>query len=480
MSDLCDPRCVRISLTSISCVACAALIACGPGPGSTAGTTGDASSTGEPTGTAPTTGDDATTEAVPTTGAAASTTLEGTSEPKPAICGDGEIDPGELCDDGDPDESDGCNATCEPVAAIAWTYTHDGDAHKTDAAVGVAVDKTGRIIVVGAETVKNRDGLIIALSPAGEELWRRTYDGLAGLDDYFYDVVLDDAGQIFVAGWEEVTQDNNVPVVRAFDPDGGELWRFAETPANSGYAAVEGLALADGALYSVGGEKGVDGFEFVVRRHDVGTGAAAWRTATRAGWKLADGQAIHATADRLVAVGYVQDNTEIHPLTLVLDPAGAIVSETLQDLPWGFWYDITPIGDAGDLMLVGRTFMPGVIDRDVIIRRVDADFAEQWTHIYEHEVLEDMGNSVAVGANEAVFVAGAVTTASAADGAYDILGARYSGAGALLWTDVTDNPEQHGDDFGNAAAAGPGFFVLAGYETTPGSVDVWVRRYNDG
>lgn len=37
----------------------------------------------------------------------------------------------------------------EPVDAIAWTYTHDGAANKRDMANGVAVDKTGRIIVVG-------------------------------------------------------------------------------------------------------------------------------------------------------------------------------------------------------------------------------------------------------------------------------------------------------------------------------------------
>jgi len=51
----------------------------------------------------------------------------------------------------------------------------------------------------------------------------------------------------------------------------------------------------------------------------------------------------------------------------------------------------------------------------------------------------------------------------------------------LLWTDLHGHPAAHGDDYGHAAAAGPGFYVLAGYETTPDhSGDVWVRRYNDG
>lgn len=370
----------------------------------------------------------------------------------------------------------------EPVDAIAWTYTHDGAANKRDMALGVAVDKAGRIIVVGVETGETQDGLLIALSPGGEELWRRTFDGLAGLDDDFWCVVLDDDGRIFVAGSEEVAPYQRTSIVRAFDAEGGELWRFAEEPAVPSYAYVAGLVLADGTLYSVGADRIMDGGGlFTVRRHDLDTGALAWSTATQAGWKGAYGSGITATAERVVAVGYVRDEEDIQPLTVVLDPAGAIVSETLQEIPRGFWNQIAPIGASGDLMLVGGTFMPGVINRDVIVRRVDANFVEQWSRTHEHEMLEDMGLGVAVGANEGVFVAGAVTSMGTAGEHKDIFGARYTGDGTLLWTDLHDHPVAHGDDYGQAAAAGPGFYVLAGYEITPDhNGDVWVRRYNDG
>ena len=256
----------------------------------------------------------------------------------------------------------------EPVDAIAWTYTHDGAANKRDMALGVAVDKAGRIIVVGVETGETQDGLIIALSSEGEELWRRTFDGLARLEDEFWGVVLDDDGRIFVAGSEEVAPNKRTSIVRAFDVEGGELWRFAEEPAVPSYAYVAGLVLADGALYSVGADRIMDGGGlFTVRRHDPDTGALAWRTATQAGWKGAYGSGITATAERVIAVGYVKDE-DIQPLTVVLDPAGAIVSETLHEIPRGFWNQIAPIGASGDLMLVGGTFMPGVINRDVIVR----------------------------------------------------------------------------------------------------------------
>ena len=334
------------------------------------------------------------------------------------------------------------------------TYTHDGATNQRDVAIGVAVDKAGRIIVVGAETGKTQDGLLIALSPEGKELWRRTFDGLAGREDDFLAVVLDDDGRIFVAGSEEVAPDERTSIVRAFDAEGGELWRFAEEPAFPGYADITALALADGALYSVGtdGIMGGGGL-FTVRRHEPDTGALGWRTATQAGRKGAYGAGITATVERVIGVGYVRDE-DIQPLMVVLDPAGAIISETLQENPRGFWNDIVPIGRAGDLMLVGGTFMPGVINRDVIVRRVDANFAEQWSRMYEHEMLEDMGLSVAVSANEAIFVAGAVTSVGTAGEHKDILGARYTAEGTLLWTDLHDHPVAHGDDYGQAAAAG--------------------------
>ncbi|PCC72921.1 hypothetical protein SAMN02745121_02039 [Nannocystis exedens] len=198
--------------------------------------------------------------------------------------------------------------------------------------------------------------------------------------------MLDDDGKIFVAGSEEVAAEVRTSIVRAFDTESGELWRFAEEP-RPGHADTSDLALADGALYSVG----TDGLEdggglFTVRRHDPVTGGLAWRTATQAGWKGAYGTGITATAERVVGVGYVRDEDSQQALMVVLDADGAILSETIQQIPRGFWSDIVPIGAAGDLMLVGGTFMPGVINRDVIVRRVDANFVEQWSHIHDHEM----------------------------------------------------------------------------------------------
>jgi len=117
-----------------------------PGTASESGSTGTASTTGEATAeptteVAPTTGgptsDGPTTEADPTATTAVDPTATsgdettgtsgdestgtsgdettGTSD-VPAICGDGKLDPGEACDDGNQNDADDCSNTCQQAS----------------------------------------------------------------------------------------------------------------------------------------------------------------------------------------------------------------------------------------------------------------------------------------------------------------------------------------------------------------------------
>ena len=77
--------------------------------GETTGTTGDTTgTTGDTTGT---TGDTTGTTA-DTTGTTAESTAESSSTGEDAVCGDGQVDIGESCDDGDDDDTDECTSLC--------------------------------------------------------------------------------------------------------------------------------------------------------------------------------------------------------------------------------------------------------------------------------------------------------------------------------------------------------------------------------
>jgi len=109
-------------------------------PGTTAGTgTSGSSSGGEPVVTS--TGEDPT--------GSSSTSAEPTSEPRPAVCGDGVVEGDEACDDGNQDNTDGCLNGCvlascgDGFVQVGVEACEDGNAIDTDGCVNCQLARCG-------------------------------------------------------------------------------------------------------------------------------------------------------------------------------------------------------------------------------------------------------------------------------------------------------------------------------------------------
>lgn len=418
----------------------------------------------------------------PTTSSSTVDSLTSTSTGvDPGVCGDGFVDETEVCDDGNDDPDDGCDEQCTKTGAVEWTYTLDGDANKDDAALGVAIDSTGRIIVVGylGDDTNHVDMLLLALAPDGTELWRTTLKGAAGLDDQLTGVVIGADDTIYVAGFEETMSGVTEAVVRAFDADGGERWVYSDPGPVAGFAVARGLTVTADALYTVGTEELLDsGAHLVVRRHDLATGVAAWKTPAPNDIMLTAGYAIVTSGPDLLAIGLAAQSNVTRPLIARFTVDGALVSTDIEDHPGGAWSDAAPIGDQGDLVLAGRRAPPGDTEIDVVVRRVGPDLSEKWSQTFDQELLTDEARGVAVGADEAIFAAG--SSVKQGEG-YNIYGARFASDGAPQWMHLYDNPDAHLNDNGMDAAFGDGFVILAGYETVLGhGTNVWIRRLKSG
>jgi cysteine-rich repeat protein len=388
-------------------------------------------------------------------------------------CGDGVIDPGEGCDDGNLAPDDGCDATCWPEAAVEWTYTHNGGAGQDDVACGVAIDGEGRVFVVGAEVVQSRDAWIVALAPEGHELWRKTIDS-AGFDDAFADVAVDAAGRVYAAGHEELVAGVRSPVIRAFTGDGADLWKFSEAALAAGGSGIDGLALADGALYSTGSQAETQ-VSLAIRRHDPASGAAAWKTTTVAEATNAYAGGIAESGAQMLAAGSAEIEGVLHPLLVRVEHDGSLAMTQVEAAHAGAWSDVVAIGGEGEVLVSGRIEPTPGAGFDVAVRRISGRDVVRWSQTLDHVAGFDVGRGAAVGAGEEVFVAGSVTSVS---GDLEIFGARLSGPGELRWTHVNANPGPGLDDHGAAAAFGPGFVVLAGDEQVAGEgANVWVRRF---
>ncbi len=402
---------------------------------------------------------------------AAPTTADPTSEPTtgepPQSCGDGALDEGEACDDGNDVDADGCNTDCTVSGAVLWFHSQAGGAGQAEEAFGIAVDAQGRAYVGGE-----------MWGGADLDFWVRQYED----DGLGWTHALDGGGgnagaravalggdTLYAAGYRVVPGQSNDVWLRSFDLDGGLGWEVGFNDALSGSNVGQGVAVDPeghvivAAQQSVGDPLApqVDGW---VREHSA-AGDPLWT----AGYGGAAGQADVArgvatdATGRVAAVGFetvpgegtnmwirVHD-TSGNPLwTATYGNANALDDEAMAVafdregnvvvagfeldpvIPWRMWltkYDPagTPMwtqtwdgdtlegarafgvatDDAGDIVVTGQHRVGGF--NGLLVRKHDPDGNPRWvTTITGHPETNQVGRAVAIGPGRRVWVAGGV------------------------------------------------------------------------
>lgn len=453
-----------------------ALVACSGEPATTTESnatdtsTGDASTTGdgttgtsdEPTTVAPTSADDTT--AAPTTG------------PKPAVCGDGVVDEGEPCDDGNDEPDDGCTKKCERTGAVKWTFMYDG-ASEVDTFNDVAVDATGQIYLVGytEDADKLAHAHILALDPAGKEVWSKQLDNPTGLGASLTAVALGDDGSLYVAGREAVDEMIGQATLFKLTPEGDEEWKFTAAAPVADFANIQDIFVGDGAIYSTGVEGLLEaGEQMVARRHDPDTGEALWTASAHpTGYLYAAGFGVVAGADEVVVVGVAQTKANvIYPLTAVYDPEGAELAVEVDDRDAGAWTDVQ-LAAGGDYVLAGR-ISENEEFFNYAVRRLGPDRAVKWTQTFDDDFLYDTALGVAVGPGDVIAAGGILTKQGQSGNSYVT---RFDPDGAPVWSSLYNNATDLGDS-ASAVAFGPDFVVAAGSTFELGQdFNGWVRAY---
>jgi cysteine-rich repeat protein len=146
-------------------------------------------------------------------------------------CGDGVVNGPEACDDGNPQDGDGCNVDCVESGSEVWTRNYGGEDAGNARARGVAVDDSGNVIVVGEEFVvgQNANVWLRKYTPDGEVLWSRGWDGPSSGDDIAYAVAVTPEDDYVVTGEQYVAGDGADIFVERWAPDGESLWKLSHS-----------------------------------------------------------------------------------------------------------------------------------------------------------------------------------------------------------------------------------------------------------
>jgi cysteine-rich repeat protein len=396
-------------------------------------------------------------------------------------CGDGVVNGPEACDDGNPQDGDGCNVDCVESGSEVWTRGYGGEDAGNARARGVAVDGSGNVIVVGEEFVvgQNADVWLRKYTPDGEVLWSRGWDGPSSGDDIAYAVAVTPEDDYVVTGEQYVAGDGADIFVERWAPDGESLWKLSHSGASGLGDRGFGVAVADDGTIAVTGEEyKLIGLHNVWVRLMDPEGTEIWTDTfdANAGNDRGNAVAFDASGDVIVA-GQIYVPIGLADLWLrKYSVDGAILwTQTSDNMAGNDAWHAVAVDSKGEIGLVGEVYEANGL-AGIVVSKYNQSGFPIWNNYQDSDGSDnDIGHGVRFDLADNMIAVGEEYTANDFARAWV---RKYDATGNELWTRVFD-----GDDGGNdiawaVAVDAGGYVYAAGEEYAVGQfAEVWLRKY---
>jgi cysteine-rich repeat protein len=404
-------------------------------------------------------------------------------------CGNGVVDAGEECDDGNAEPLDGCEEDCTSSSGLViWTATHDGPASGDDWIRAIVAAPDGTLILAGDQGVADESANVWLrkIDTDGNEVWTVSQDlgASVGPDtpDNLSDVAVDEDGNIAVTGHVRIDEDTNDWDIwtGVYDADGVELWTDRHADPDGGADYGGGVAFdGDGNLIIVGrtatATQGGDGW---MRKLDP-QGQELWTQTHNGPADENDTFADVATdGSTIVTVGSESAESGYFEVFIVAHDADGTVLwrinevNALENHMYG--YDVA-IDDDGSIHAIGRTTKPYNY-YDVWLAKYDSDGQQIWADTWDGAHSEfDSGSGITVGEAGGVFIAGVTAVPNQSD---DVLAGSWDRDGNERWVHGYDGEASLADSGSAVALDADGFVYVVGGETVVGQgKNGWIRKY---
>jgi cysteine-rich repeat protein len=399
----------------------------------------------------------------------------------PAVCGDGELTIDEQCDDGNTEDSDGCNADCTPSGAVIWQQSIGSGVLAVDEGYDVVADDDGNFTVVGyAATMAGPvDGWIRRYSPMGGAYWTLTHAGVGGGNDHMFGVALAPDGAAYIAGYESAADLSNNGLLRKIDTFGADLWVSSFDAPGATSTVVQRVTVdGEGSVIVAGyNDSLAAGLELMLRKYTA-DGMPVW-TRSYGGAALGNDIAygVAATdAGSLYVVGYESVAAEGTNMWLgKYDTDGNLLwSRSYNGVASLDDYLVGVVTDDQDNAFVCGYESSVNYPWHSFVRQYDKDGNIVWTDEFLGDTEEGahcFGIGMAPGGD--LVITGGVMNAMIRD----VMVRRYTAAGELRWSEHIPGGAM-GPDYGRSVMVdGAGTIYIAGSVDTGADVrDIWVAR----
>lgn len=407
--------------------------------------------------------------------------------PSVPSCGDGFVDEGEECDDGNAVDGDGCNRDCVPSGTVVWNAEYSGLDDGDDDAWGLGLSPAGDVVVAGRVGLDG-DGSTAAwvrmYDADGNELWtREVVHGDAGRDGALA-VALHATEGLFVGGWAATTlaesglDDEEDFWLARLDLRSGQVEAQTVFDGDGGPDRIRGLSFSDGGELLAAGWAGAGAGsteDLWYGRFDPQTLELGAAITLDEGANERAHQPAPLPSGGMAVAGSVHGPRGPQAWLRLVDAAGEpTLTRTFAQA--SLWTDVEPIPGSADLMVAGTLFS-GLAQ--AVALRVDDRGATVWSAGWSGPVPAPRSEiyGMAVGPSGELVIAGRVRFEDVDEG-WDAFLTKFDPAGQAQWTRTHSGSAGDADVASNVAIDTDGSVVLVGYRVSMSNGrNIWVRKY---
>ena len=381
---------------------------------------------------------------------------------------------------------------CYSQATQEWVQTYNGTGDGLDISFSVVVDNLGNVYVAGnspGDTSSN-DITTIKYDLAGQQQWVQRYNGPGNSDDGTNGtnaIAVDSSGNVYVAGWSAGEQNTDYVVIK-YNNNGDQQWAQRYNGLGNGYDAPYGIALdSSGNVYVTGSSTGDGtGSDYTTIKYNP-DGVQQWVQSYNGpgnGYDAALALAVDASGNAYVTGTSTAQNGQPDCTTIKYDTNG--------NQQWAKPYDGSANGtDYGNSIAVdasGNVYVTGssegsATNRDYLTLKYDSSGNQQWAMTYSSAGSNvDEGRSVGVDGSGNVYVTGVLAYSEGKASTDDWGTIKYNSSGAEQWVRTYNGPANIADEAWSIAVEANGSSYVVGYShgLTSGSDLTLIKYDTDG
>jgi len=380
----------------------------------------------------------------------------------------------------------------------AWVRRYNGNGNSNDEAMSIAVDSSGNVYVTGKSSGNStfNDYGTIKYYPDGATAWVRTYNGPSNSNDYAYDIVVDESGNVYVTGSSYGGSTDWDYVTIKYYSNGDTTWvrRYSGPYADSANAiAIDN----SGNIYVTGWSGNGTNLDYLTIKYN-SNGDTSWVRRYNGqgnGWD----EAFDIATDECGRVCITGVNVGSGSLW---NYATICYNQSNGDIAWLKTYNgVTGTGGIGsslatdescNIYVTGFSIISGIEDVDYTTIKYYSNGDTAWIRSYKGpEDLNDIALDICVDYSGNIYVTGWSQDLREGGGIReDIATIKYDSSGNELWMEryVGRGPSNGNaiavDNSGNAYVTGKswgGFEMEENYTTIkyyPNGDTAWLRDYN--